>query len=327
VRTITDLFLAAIFTAYALVLILAWLNRGSEKIATAIIPIGIAAIAGTLYAVLVFGAQPKISSKFIAGYVVDLPSKLPVNLPGPIGAARDRWSTWRNIEELRKRKPELFHPDEGNEFPERIYRDLAQKEIIEWLSLRFGHQWVVEGLTSRAGGFQSESWGPAGDSTREKKEYSPQELENILGNNLFAKTGFLLNNGLALPPGTTLTVTTADKDSSRGEILLANKLCRIRILTLPGGGMRGAGEYSRLLKLSEKESWNIGTIGTLVETEITFNRWRSGDPEMPIYKTWALSITNGIASKFDENLIWDRTLRNIQQEEIMTSFNRASKPH
>jgi hypothetical protein len=36
-------------------------------------------------------------------------------------------------------------------------------------------------------------------------------------------------------------------------------------------------------------------------------RIRSGDPKMPLYKSWAVGIAEGLKDQFDEETIWIRT--------------------
>ena len=57
---------------------LAWNNRASDKIISAILPIGLAAVLGVGASVLVFGGQPKVNSAFPTGFVVSRADGLPV---------------------------------------------------------------------------------------------------------------------------------------------------------------------------------------------------------------------------------------------------------
>jgi hypothetical protein len=69
-----------VVAAVSFVAWLAWMNRASEKVITAIIA-AMVALVGAPIAVLVFGEELPITEVFPVGFIYEVKSKMPPNLP------------------------------------------------------------------------------------------------------------------------------------------------------------------------------------------------------------------------------------------------------
>ena len=75
------LVLAALILATGVAFYVVWMNRASEKIVTAVIPIAIAALIGVGLTVFVFGGQPPLTVKFPAVFLYRSSDKAPWTPP------------------------------------------------------------------------------------------------------------------------------------------------------------------------------------------------------------------------------------------------------
>ena len=76
----------AITTGFAFVVVatlfaFVWMNRGSEKVITAVIPIAVAAIVAIGLSIAVFGVEPSMSEVFPTTFTYRIDTRMPADLP------------------------------------------------------------------------------------------------------------------------------------------------------------------------------------------------------------------------------------------------------
>jgi hypothetical protein len=280
------------------------LNRNSEKIVTAAVPLAFAALVA-LYLIFWFAREQPMTRVFPVSFSFQVADKLPLSIPD-----RPTLEQLFFVDEIRQRDPKALEekPDAHGLL---IYHELLQKSLVDWIASRhFGH-WRMELLRFEAGpgaGTQAQ-WSPTPDANKEKsKVLSVDDLQRIFSQNRFA--GVHMGPGtLALPPGTTLNVETPKEISAIGKIRFKNKHCTMTIETSPSMGQLGLGGYSRLLGIPSSTS-GYWTQQYIVRINVTFSHWFVGHPRMALIKQWASGIVDGLQNEFDEQVVWRRTVEN-----------------
>lgn len=302
-RTVIVTIAFGLVTVAAFVLVL--LNRASEKILTAVIPIAVAGLVAIYLAVFVFGGEPTTIIVFPASFLYQTETKMPANLPHLL--------VWRRFSpalflpaQLSKKHPEDFNdtdpPDRVN-----LYHDLLQRAILDWMSQRYRATWQVEITQFDLPNYRSQESAPAATIVEPSKTYSGDEITTLLRGNRFADVHSALAGQLSVPRDTVLTVEPPHIDNVVGEIgriSLTNNYCRIVILTQFHSWMLGVGPYGTLAGMSADENSKLATVTYRVRITIQYSKWRSGNPKMPLYKTWAGGIAQGLQDQFDEQSLW-----------------------
>jgi hypothetical protein len=300
------LLVSGLLTALAFYLV--WMNRASEKILSAVIPVAVAGLAGIIIAVFVFGGEPAITAVFPSSFQYRLPSKMPLNLPLVLMSRRFSQSLFAPAQ-LFIVHPEFFS-DPADANGESLYHHLLQRAIIDWMGMTYAGTWQVEVLQfdlpiGREGRFQ------AIEGASEKSEkLSTEQIEKLLKGNKFASIHAGIPPRIALPPGTKLTITPPQAKTSffeTGEIFLQNKFCSISIKTQASSWFAGIGSYKRLAGITDEENAKLATSNYIVRINVRFDRLRSNHPQMALYRTWASELSEGLKGQFDEQVIWSKT--------------------
>ncbi len=292
---------AAIFVIW-----LAWTNRASEKVITAIIAAAVALI-GAPVAVLLFGDAQPVSEVFPVAFLYEFDSKLPANLPWSISNRRFLASPLAAAE-LYKQTPESFN-DENDKLGIDLYHHLLQRSLVDWLARTGG--WQTETLRFELPFGREERIGPVQDSSGPSLTVTKEQIQGLLKGNKFAAISVPVGgDSMRLPPNTTLHITPPSQTRTRGvvgEILLENNFCRIEIQTEGSSWLRSLGAYRFLVRMSLEESRKFATSTYVVRITAIFSRLRAGHPDMPKYRRWVKQVADGIRDQFDEQIIWRRT--------------------
>src|SRR5947208_1720175 len=112
------------------------MNRASEKIMSAVIPITVAAIVGIFMAVFIFGVEAPISTRFPVTFFYRTSDNIPLKLP-----LRNLQPFLFIVPQLNQRHPELMKDDTRGET---LYHHFLQRAIIEILVSRYPSDWETE---------------------------------------------------------------------------------------------------------------------------------------------------------------------------------------
>jgi hypothetical protein len=58
--------------------------------------------------------------------------------------------------------------------------------------------------------------------------------------------------------------------------------------------------------LNDQQNQQLASVSFIVTVNATFNRFRSGHPQMSTYRKWVEDIVTGIKADLDERVIWKR---------------------
>lgn len=297
----TVVLLLVVIAAIALAVYLVVQNRASEKILTAVIPITVAATVGIFLSVFVFGGQPALTLVFPVSFQYQLKSKMPANLPWALRNRRFHDFVMPPAA-LAQKHPEYFSDAADGHV---LYHELLQLGIVEWMSLHYHNSWESEAMTFELPSGRYGMMGPSEGATKSSKFLSKVDLEMLMNGNRFAESHVGIPLKIALPPGTDTKIVPPKSDS--GEIILQNGFCTLSIRTTFSSYLTGIGALGSLAGLTQDQDRELGTANYLVRITATYNRYRSGHPDMPLYVTWATGIAEGLKDQFDEEQIWSRT--------------------
>lgn len=302
-KTVLISSLFGILTIGAFVIVL--LNRASEKILSAVIPITVAGLVGIFLSVFVFGGRPKVEVVFPSSVQYAVKTKMPANQPWAL--------SWRRYHYGRFLPPKLFskHPeyfsDPADSAGDSLYHHWLQRAIVDWLSERYGNSWQVESTFFELPTGGHGQWGPTDAEIKPGKVYSDKDIEAVLNGNKFSSVHSDMARQLSVPPNTDFSVEPPHADPKQGQIgkiRLKNKFCEISITTQQSSFLRGMGELASLAGLSEEESNRFGTATYRVRISISYSRFLAGHPDMAMYSEWTNGIADGIQKQFDEQIIW-----------------------
>jgi len=130
------LVLAALILATVVTFYVVWMNRASEKIVTAVIPIAIAALIGVWLTVFIFAGQPPLTLNFPAVFLYRSSDKAPWTPP-----TRPMLYSLSEVPELQKDHPERMADDTSGAT---LYHHLLQKAIIDILAQHHRHAWKTD---------------------------------------------------------------------------------------------------------------------------------------------------------------------------------------
>lgn len=301
---VTAIFALLTIAAFGLV----WLNRASEKILTAVIPVAAAGLIAIYLAVFVFGGEPSVSTIFPIAFQYQIASKMPANLPLTLFSRRDTMSLFLPAQ-LHSTHPEYFS-DPADSDGILLHRHLVQRVILDWLAFHYSNSWDIEMTQFDLPGSRSQQFAPASGTSVKTKIYGVAEIDQKLTGNRFQSVHSAMARQLSVPPKTELLIEVP-RDSGPaghvGRITLENPFCTLSILFQDSTWMRGLGAYKELAGLSDDENNMLATATFNVRISVEFNRLMSGNPQMPSYKRWAAGIVEGLKDQFDEQLIWSRT--------------------
>ena len=291
---------------------LAWNNRESEKITSAVVPILTAAIVGVALSVFAFGGQSNIDITFPAAFYFHASDKMPMRLTNVLESRRFPPMLFA-VPKLKEASPSLFDAgtvsDDTHDGTTRLYHHLLQKSIIDWIGLVYRQTWDVDTQRFEIPDSRMETYSPAGNGLAPSETYSTEEIEKLLDGNIFAKIHAGIPPKVPLPPGSALRIIPPrdDKNASVGEIEIRNKFFDINIRSTWTALMNGAGSYSMLAGLSDKENRDIYSALYMVHVTVHFSRLYGGSPQMRVYRRWAEQMTSGLTNQFDEERIWSLT--------------------
>jgi hypothetical protein len=287
---------------------LVWINRASEKILTAVIPIVVAALVGIPLAVFVFGGLPTISEEFPSSFQIRKASKMPANLPLLLMSRRFSTPLFEPSL-LWQQHPELFN-DPADAEGATLYHHLLQSAIIEWMSFRYHGSWQAEGAELELPIGRQTQFDPPQGANEPFERLSKEQLEATMNENKFATIHAGITPQITLPINTVMRIRAPHPDRREGEvseIILRNDFCEISITTRQSSWFTGVGLLKSLAGLSDNENNDLATTNYIIKATARFNRMRSGHPKMPLYEQWANGLIAGLKQSFDEEIIWAKT--------------------
>ncbi len=305
-----------------------WMNRASEKILSAVIPVAVAALAGLYIAVFVFGGEPATTTVFPSSFQYRLSSKMPLNLPMVLMNRRFRQTLFAPAM-LFKVHPEFFGNPADAE-GQSLYHHLLQRTIIDWMGLTYRGTWQVEMLQFDLPVGHEGRFEPIQGASEESEILSTEQIEKLLKGNRFADTHAGIPPQIALPPGTKLKITPPQTRTGfleAGEILLENEFCSISIKTQASSWFAGIGSYKQLAGITEEENGKLATANYIVRINVRFDRLRSNHPKMAAYKTWASELSEGLRRQFDEQVIWSKTKEDFIFSQLEGQFGEQPPLH
>jgi hypothetical protein len=221
----------------------------SEKIATALV----FALLTLILAVFVFVDHQDVKTTFPALLCYQLKDRSYVQLSSyhdvPYGYGFD-------VEQLKKVRPDLFKEADNRKFDESgilLYHQLLQKELLRSLAWDYQNSWSPEILD--LGEVQVARLGDRVDS----RIYSADEIEGLMKDNPFGVVKVGIPIRIALPPATRMKITVPsyfkETEPQVGEIVLEKPFFfRVSIKTERISGVRGAGFYRWLIPFSDAVS-------------------------------------------------------------------------
>jgi hypothetical protein len=293
------LILATLVIATPCAFYVVWMNRASEKIITAVIPISIAALVGVFMAVFVFGGERAETIEFPTTLIYRASDNLPVVMP-----FRPLSRTIFLVPQLKQSSPELLKDDASGMI---LYHHFLQRSIVESLALRYGHSWETKILRFETSTGDMLTFGPSGNSPGLQKVIPWSEIEQDLGDNRFAHVHTLFNNGLVVPPDTTLEIQAPRTDPKIGEtssITLDNPFLRVTIQTRVSDCGVLFGGYRLMLGEPNDTNTDLRQANFVITFKKEFKHLRTGHPDMPRYKAWAQQLAEELQAEYDEQRIW-----------------------
>jgi hypothetical protein len=221
---------------------LVYLNRASAEVLTAAAPVAAGAFSAIL---LVFTfAKPAPIERAFPVLVLGRQSDLhPIEIPHRPNPRRFRLLFAQWATENASLLSDPARPD-GEASP--LYHHLLQRAIVDWMSTRYFGTWRIRSERFETGD-RTERWGPLPDAaTTSKTILTSDDIQRVLGANRFASTqGSHLEEQLALPPRTTMTVQPPSTQSPLGEseIRFKNRLTDLKIRISYASSGLGLGSY------------------------------------------------------------------------------------
>ena len=295
----SHLVLAILIVATAAAFYVVWMNRSSEKIISAVIPISAAALLGVFMAVFVFGGQAAETAEFPTTFIFRSSDNLPVILP-----FRPQNQALFLISQLGKSNPEMLRDDASGAS---LYHHFLQRAIIETLAFRYSRSWETNILRFDTSLGSQLTAGPAENAAEPKKTISAEELGQKLGGNRFAQVHTVFNTGLVLPPDTTLEIRPPSIDQRLGEvsyITFDNPFVRLTIQTRVSQWGVLFGGYRLMLGQPSDTNTDLREATYVVSIKKEFKRLRTGHPDMPRYKAWVQQVAEELQTEYDEQRIW-----------------------
>ena len=176
--------------------VLVVINRDSEKVVTAAIPLAFAAFSALL-SILAFARQESISRVFPVSFSFQVADKVPMDIRYRPMLVQLHFF----FDEILKRNPKALE-EQSDERGVLVYHEFLQKVLVDWIASRHFKHWRMELLTFEGPGSGTEERFEALPDAKDEpaKVLSVEELQKIFAGNRFARAhmGF---GTLALPPG------------------------------------------------------------------------------------------------------------------------------
>jgi hypothetical protein len=293
------LVLAVLMVATAVAFYVVWMNRSSEKIISAVIPISAAALLGVFMAVFVFGGEAPETVEFPTTFIFRSSDNLPVMLP-----FRPQNHALFLISQLGKSNPDMLKDDAQGST---LYHHFLQRAIIETLAFRYAGSWETKIVRFDTSLGSQLTAGPAEDASEPKEKISGEELDQKLSGNRFAQVHTVFNWGLVVPPSTTLEIRPPMADQRLGEvssIIFDNPFVRLTIQTRASQWGVLFGGYRLMLGQPSDTNTDLRQATYVVSIKKEFKRLRTGQPDMPRYRAWAQQIAEELQTEYDEQRIW-----------------------
>jgi len=321
--------LCALWLVTNLVFVLVYLNRESDKLLNAVVPIATAAIAAIIIGGFVFGGLPSRIELFPASFQVQMQRKMPAQLPWTL--------TWRRYSHSLFEPAALFNKDpkyfEGDAIPSTLYHHLLQKAIVNWMGFNYRSGWQTEVIKFDLPSAHIRTSGPSQiTSGSTGKFYSNQEVQQHLNGNYFAQVSVGMPPEFFLPPATDLSIQPpAEKGGvETGLIRMKNRYCTVQIITAFSSYMRGVGGYKQLAGLSTEQDEELGSIYYTIRVNVQYNPFLSGSPDAMRIKRWADQLVDGLKEQFDEQRIWSQTKDDylfMRQVQFFGAVRDEPSPH
>lgn len=110
---------------------------------------------------------------------------------------------------------------------------------------------------------------------------------------------------IKLPPATKMVL---NRDYTGQTITLTNTYARVRITIALSSIMPGMGALSKWVKIPEEEQEKYTSVVFRVTVTAEYAYWRSGHPEMPVYKKWVNTMTEYLRSDLS-SAAWEDRLK------------------
>jgi hypothetical protein len=295
---ILSLIVLAVVAAFYVV----FMNRSSEKIISAVIPITVAAIVGIFIAVFIFGREAPTTIRFPVTFFYRTSDNIPLKMP-----LRRLQSFLFIVPQLNQRHPELM---KDNARGEMLYHHFLQRAMIEILVSRYQSDWEKEIVRFRTS--TGEEMRVIPSSFEPKKKFrlvSSSEIKAALQGNRFADIETALPQFI-LPPDTSLSMMPPIEREGRmpeGTITLANEYVRLTIQTQPSTWGELHGGYQAIMGNGNKLDPNIMESTFILTVTTNFCRLRTGHPDMKRYRKWASQVVAEIQHDLDEQILWQET--------------------
>jgi len=278
-----------------------WMNRASEKIVTAVIPITVAALTGVSLAIFVFGGETTATARFPTVFLYRSSDKMPITPP-----YRPMLMSLFELPELQKDHPDLVGDgDDGWT----LYHEFLQRAIIDIIARRHRFSWETEISRFDIGGTEEMS-GPASSASGASQKLSFEEIRGRLEGNRFGNSRFG-SPELTLPPRMRLEVTLPvhnGTNAQEGRIVFTNEFVRLSITTQAFSRMVGLGPYTQMMGYTPIEAQTqCAQAQYLVTIMAEYSRLRIGHPDMARYRRWVQQIVSELQAELDEQVLWART--------------------
>ncbi len=299
---ITIYVVAAVF--FVITGCLAWQNRDSENVATNLpTALVVGALGGLL--TLLFGLKTEERShSFSVEYVLEPQTRLPfVSNSFPDGQQYTDAGAWTT-------SPAWFvlsqFPDVSDNSRtaasdaelEHLYRRVLMRQIIDTLRFTYFKSWDAgpAHIALPSGGIETIY---AAREIRPGRKLTNSELVSQFGGDqaFNSKTIEFLN----LPPETALTASSSDNENI---LTLRNNFATVTITVTERGVVSGLGVLRAMCRIGFEEEKGFRRPRYVVSLIANFDRFRSGHPDMPLYKKW-VDVMSGEVKRFDSEPRWN----------------------
>lgn len=310
--------LVLLIISTALAFYVVWMNRESEKIVTAVVPISVAALIGVFLTVFLFGGEAPVTAKFPAVFLFRISDRAPLVPPD-----RTQLLSLFEVPTLEAEHPELI---QDNDNGATLYHHLLQKAIIDTLTFRYAYTWEIDIVDFKTGVGQQQGSQPARNATEPSTKLSRAELNALMKGNRFAGVDFFPSLGLALLFGSVMIVRTPNGGLPEGEITVKNDFVTLSIRTAQMSWMRSLGGYRVMMGYSWEQDREFASTQYVVTVRADFDRLRSGHPKMTKYKQWVNQIVSVLRAQFDEQQVWSDTRENYVFRKQLEQFSGVAVP-
>jgi hypothetical protein len=296
-----------------------YLNRASEKIVSAALPIAAAAVLALCLSVFVFGADPPQAARFEVSYTINMDDKKPS--PEVVICKQNGEFSLQAMDEVSTLHPEfLKNPRDTNAI--QLYNHLLQWEIMRRISIMFSKHWQTEIITLNR--YNARFNSVESNADREVNMVSSAEIRAILNDNKFSFFSSAYDQAvpfqIAVPPNTSVRVLAPVDSFKAGENFgqiefavdkspILGPLYTIRITTRPMATGQGTYGYRKFAGLSLSQERALFTYVYEVKVDTETSRFRSGSPMLAAYKQWKERMVDALRDQLDEDRIYERNRR------------------